>query len=380
MKDELKERLKDVLKIQTESYKQWRMFAYLIRKIKATPNTKFFVQNGNIYVTKESDTLQEIPPVVPCIVAHMDTVHEICEDLSLLEVGDYITGFNCVKMKQTGVGGDDKVGVFIALEALNFFENIKAVFFRDEEVGCMGSDFAKMSFFDNCSMVLQCDRRGNDEFITDASGTQLGSKKFRKEISKVLKNHGYKFAYGMMTDVMTLKEAGLPVSAANIACGYYNPHTDHEYVSVKDVAACRALVFDIFSTLGTQRFPHTYVSKWESTYYGGAAATGAGFSYKGKDDWHDKTHSKNWWDEPDDHDQYEWAKGGDGVWRIKKGGWKKKNDESERIECGSCMHEYLPSEVEFVPALNVYLCKKDCLAYFQDVPVSSVTKKKVMVD
>jgi hypothetical protein len=141
-------------------------------------------------------------------------------------------------MEQVGIGGDDKVGVFITLEMLRKFDNMKVAFFRDEEVGCRGSYVADMGFFSNCRFILQCDRRGNDDFIIDASGIELSSSKFQDDVFPIISNYGYKFAHGMMTDVMALKENGVRCSVANIGCGYYNPHTAQEYVSVYDVEVC----------------------------------------------------------------------------------------------------------------------------------------------
>ena len=39
----------------------------------------------------------------------------------------------------------------------------------------------------------------------------------------------------MMTDVLELKEKGLKVSCLNLSCGYYEPHTDHEFTVKKDL-------------------------------------------------------------------------------------------------------------------------------------------------
>jgi len=248
MKNKL-EKLKDVLSVQSASYEQWRMFAYIIRQVH---EYDFYVHDGNIYIEKGNKKTK------PCIVAHMDTVHDIVEDLSILDIEGKLTGFNKANMTQTGIGGDDKVGIFIALQCLQHFDNIKVAFFRDEEVGCVGSSVADMRFFDNCTFVLQCDRKGNKDFITNASGTELSSSVFQKSIKSTIKKYGYSFANGMMTDVMTLKQNGLEVSCANISCGYYNPHCENEYVVVKDVMNCLDLVMDIITNFGADTFKHEY--------------------------------------------------------------------------------------------------------------------------
>lgn len=270
MKNKL-EKLKDVLRVQSASHEQWRMFAYIIRQVS---EYDFYVDDGNIYVEK-GDAYAK-----PCIVAHMDTVHDIVEDLSILDIDGKLTGFNRVQMTQTGIGGDDKVGIFIALECLAHFDNIKVAFFRDEEVGCLGSSNADMAFFDDCTFVLQCDRKGNQDFIINASGTELSSSIFQKTIKKNIERFGYSFANGMMTDVMTLKQNGLRVSCANISCGYYNPHSDNEYVVVEDVMNCLDLVMDLMYLYGSDVFAHEYKYVYTKYEYKSSWATDWDYDYK----------------------------------------------------------------------------------------------------
>ncbi len=254
-----KQQLINTLSVQSESYNQWRMFAFIVRQLKEI-DCKFYVDDGCIYITKgEAESF-------PCIVAHMDTVHRIGKDLSIIECGNNLTGFNCLTMTQTGIGGDDKVGIFIAMECLKHFDNIKVVFFRDEEVGCDGSYNAYMDFFKDCGFVLQCDRKGNNDFITNAGGIPLSSNEFLNDIKPILFGYGYKFEIGMMTDVMALKENGLRISAANISCGYYNPHCNNEYVNVNDVEKCLELVQSIIRHLGDNKYKHKYKPKKKSSF------------------------------------------------------------------------------------------------------------------
>ena len=238
----MKNKLIKVLSIQSESYNQWRMFAYIIRELTRL-KCNYYVKDGNIYATKG------IAKKYPCIVSHIDTVHSIVEDLTVLEINGNLTGFNAITMQQTGIGGDDKVGIFIALQCIDKFDIIKSVFFRDEEVGCNGSYDSDFAFFDDCKFILQCDRKGNKDFITNASGVQLSNKDFQNDISHILKKHKYSLNAGMMTDVMALKESGVQCSMANISCGYYNPHCENEYVNINDVYNCLSLVIGIISFL-----------------------------------------------------------------------------------------------------------------------------------
>jgi len=250
--------LKEILAIQTYSYQSEQMEAYIINRCEEL-GYEYVIEDGSIYVRKG------FADSYPCIVSHMDTVHRIVEDLTVLQIKDNLTGFNTVTMEQTGIGGDDKVGVYIAFECLKYFDNIKVVFFRDEEVGCDGSYNADMDFFSDCRFVLQCDRKGNNDFVTNASGTKMASKGFKKAIAGILSDYGYKIAGGFMTDVMALKEMGLNCSAANMSCGYHNPHSDNEYVNIPDVENCLAMVLRIAEDI-TDTFYHKNEAKKVSTY------------------------------------------------------------------------------------------------------------------
>ena len=250
------EKLKEVLSVQTSSYEQFRMFAYIVRQLQTIPDTEYYTTNGNLYVQRGKGLGK-----YPCIVAHMDTVHDIVEDLYPVEIDGNITGFNRVTMEQTGIGGDDKVGIYIALECLREFDNIKVAFFRDEEVGCLGSYEAHMDFFSDCKFVLQCDRRGDGDFITSASGVELSSDDFQRDVLPIISGYGYTFASGMMTDVMALKENGIRCSVANMSCGYYNPHTPQEYVNVWDVENCLDMCKTIIRYC-TKSYKHKYKPRW----------------------------------------------------------------------------------------------------------------------
>ncbi len=116
---------------------------------------------GNLYAVKgKSETY-------PCVVSHLDQVQRIrSKDFKAIETRDIIFGYSPSNHQIEGPGCDDKNGIFIALEALKKYECLKAVFFREEEIGCRGSSHAEMEFFKDCRFVIQCDRRGNSDLIT----------------------------------------------------------------------------------------------------------------------------------------------------------------------------------------------------------------------
>ena len=206
-------------------------------------------QIGNIYVTKG------VTETYPCLAAHLDQVQKNhSKDFEAIETKDIILGFSKKNKRQEGLGADDKVGVWIYLKCLQKYDAIKVVFFVGEETGCVGSGKCDMSFFDNCRYVIQCDRRGSNDLITSIGGwTQLCSQELINDIKPEL--YGYREEQGLITDVGELKDRGLKVSAINLSCGYYEPHTDREFIIKSEVINCLHFVQHIIETC-TKVYPH----------------------------------------------------------------------------------------------------------------------------
>lgn len=212
-------------------------------------------ETGNIYATKGSDPI--LP--YPTLIAHMDTVHRIVPDdqFSIVEINNALFGFNPKTYDWTGIGGDDKVGIFIALSALTHMPRIKLAFFVDEEIGCLGSRRADMDFFNDSAFVLQCDRKGYGDFVQEILGTELFGAEFKDAISPIIDQYRFETTdRGGITDVGELKENGLAVACANLSCGYYRPHLSSEFVYLPDVEDTLHLVLDLFDQLGDATWPH----------------------------------------------------------------------------------------------------------------------------
>lgn len=230
------ELLKELYGISAQTHKEKDMIAFVSQKLTDLGVSFTIDKAGNIYATKGKAA------TFPCIAAHLDEVHQAREKgYEVLFVKDeFIIGFNSGKREFNGIGADDKNGIWVSLKCLEKYDNLKCVFFVGEEQGCIGSRQADMKFFDDCRFVLQCDRKGNSDFINRIYGDSLCSSQFLKDAS--LKEHGYKEENGMQTDVRTLRDRGLEISCANISCGYYYPHTPHEMTNIEDLKKCRKLV------------------------------------------------------------------------------------------------------------------------------------------
>ena len=200
---------------------------------------------GNMYITRgQADTY-------PCVVAHLDQVQQPYP-------ADYqdswtIRAYSPSLRQSCGLGADDKCGIWIALKMLKKHPVIKIAFFPGEEIGCVGSSKANMDFFSNVRYVIQPDRRGAHDLITNIGFSEICSDDFIRDINPDA--FGYKENTGMMTDVETLKQRGLAVSCINLSCGYYSPHTENEYIIKADMINALDFVDSIITNC-TDAYPH----------------------------------------------------------------------------------------------------------------------------
>lgn len=209
---------------------------------------------GNIYITRGK------AESYPCVVAHLDQVQDkYPNDYMVLETSEHFMGFSPSTRSYHGLGGDDKCGIWIALKMLLKHEVLKVAFFVGEEIGCIGSRQADMTFFDDCRFVIEPDRRGANDLITSIGGGDICSEAFLNAID--YEEYDYTPTSGLMTDVLTLHEQGLGLSCINLSCGYYNPHTEEEYVVKCDMENAKNFVDHIISKC-VKTYPHTFVRKY----------------------------------------------------------------------------------------------------------------------
>lgn len=243
--------LEELYKTFSPSGKEQEMKKFIVRWVKDNCRNTMISKDkkGNLYITKGKAI------TYPCLCAHLDQVQKThALDFEVCRSGDILFGYSKTFKSYQGLGADDANGIWVCLNCLKKYDAIKIVFFVEEEVGCHGSQKAVMSFFDDCRFVLQIDRKNGGDFISNIGGwTPLCSKEFIEAVQP--EKFGYKEESGFMTDVECLKENGLKVSAANISCGYYNPHTDTEFTLWSELQNCKAFVEHIIETC-QDVYPH----------------------------------------------------------------------------------------------------------------------------
>lgn len=234
--------LKDVLSVPTYSRNEGLMVQFITDFLKYRGYDYYLDNLLNIYVTKQTS---ENVDFFPCVVAHTDTVHNL--DTIIVEEKEMRNSQGEKKLalkainklgKPTGIGGDDKCGVFACLTLLDQLPDLKAAFFVSEEIGCIGSKNADPKFFENVGYAIEFDAPENwmvTEFCFGETLFERNSDFFKtcdKVLNesfpeKVLQSHPY-------TDVYALRKK-FDFACINFSIGYYNYHTQNEYVIVEDV-------------------------------------------------------------------------------------------------------------------------------------------------
>ena len=196
---------------------QKQLFKLLAKKFKG----KAILSKGNFILVRGT------APVM--LVAHLDTVHtepvkQICasKDENIL-------------MSPQGIGGDDRCGVF-ALVKIYLSAQVKPwlLFSCDEEVGGLGAQQFCLAHsqrrlpteLNALKFIIEIDRKGS----TDAVYYDCDNPDFKEYIT----GKGFKTAIGSFSDI-SLIAPDLGVAAVNLSSGYYNAHTLHEFINVKEL-------------------------------------------------------------------------------------------------------------------------------------------------
>jgi tripeptide aminopeptidase len=300
------ERLKEILSIPSVSGREEKVRKYIADWATSRNIPHYTDKTGNIYLTKgESE-------YYPCMVAHMDTVHKIessgieiveetyvrsqydyssvCDGQQVLR--GYVKGKTHTRNNRTGCGGDDKAGIFLALEVMDKFDTMKCAFFISEEIGCIGSREADPDFFKDVAYTIQHDSPENDTISWYCSGYQLfssewakpgvvideetGKSKFEGKIGDLLYDHGVRiFARHPFTDVSQLTKK-FDFECINLPAAYYQYHTSNECVLIDGIEIAYDLSVAIIERLGNEK---QLFGQQESTYNTYSSGNGQSYNY-----------------------------------------------------------------------------------------------------
>ena len=265
------DKFKELLSVPTKTYKETKMVEHIMSSIGDMDGVTITCdEHNNIYATK--GTLDE-GEFYPMFISHTDTVHELVDKIIVKEElisRPYTFGKTfdkelvpCLKAydekgNPTGIGGDDKCGIYVCLELLKQMDKVKVAFFVSEETGCHGSKNCNVDFLKDVGYCAQYDAPGDHLISLSCSGTQLfdvDGEFFKLALPSIVKS----FKNEMMvqshpyTDIMQIKQKS-DFSCINISCGYYNMHTSNEFVCVDDVVRAIEAGKNLVKDLGFKKY------------------------------------------------------------------------------------------------------------------------------
>lgn len=277
-KDELKlthlnkEFIYDLLSTPSVSRFEYRMVTYIMLWAKKN-NVKYeFDDYGNIYLTKGEVAEGEF---YPCMTAHLDTVQDkqkayVLGGVKLPLKTRVVKDKHEIYIDGMGVGGDDKAGLLIGLTMFSHVDKLKACFFLEEEIGCVGSKHLNKEWFKDVGYVLGYDSPDLNRAAWSCSGVKLFDSKFFKEhMQDICKEHGLeKFYSEPITDVMNIRSE-TNIICMNFGSGYYNGHMPNEYCVIEDMDnACR-MGHALIKHLGNKQYLLEHKTRSYGSYVNG---------------------------------------------------------------------------------------------------------------
>lgn len=216
---------------------------------------------GTLSVKKRRYLL--VPGEAPImLIAHLDTVHKYqVKDICRSRDGNII-------MSPQGIGGDDRCGVY-ALVSVYDKSPIKPwlLFTCDEEVGGVGAEcFAKdyeclrtPKALRSVKALIEIDRKGSNDAVYYSCGN--------KDFEQYITSKGFETDYGSYSDISDIAPA-MEIAAVNLSSGYYNAHTQHEYINREHLESTIRRVVDIVADSCGPDFPRYEYVESAYKYYG----------------------------------------------------------------------------------------------------------------
>lgn len=239
------ELLKQILAIPSYSGEETVFARYLCEYLKSQGLKAWVDEHRNVFAIKGQAAWY------PCLSAHTDTVHEPEDGVTIVERDGKLIALD-QHGRQTGLGGDDKSGVFIVLQALEKLPAAKVALFAGEERGGMGSSQADEDFFWNVGYLLNFDAHGYGFVSYTMGGTKLfdNGGEFICKAMPVLEMHGLnQWQSHPFSDPAVLRKR-FTFSILNLSAGYWMWHTKVEYVTISEVARSIDAALELVSVLG----------------------------------------------------------------------------------------------------------------------------------
>lgn len=174
------------------------------------------------------------------MVAHMDTVHQEPRKI------EYKRG---VMSSPTGLGADDRAGIYGILHLIRKGYRPTVIFTEDEEIGGVGAEkFIKADIYiEDLKLFIELDRRGANDCVF----YECDNMDFVEYIEKF----GFKENFGSFSDISFIAPH-YKIGAVNLSIGYEFEHTNKEYLNISDMGKTLFRVEKIFNNLPEEAFEY----------------------------------------------------------------------------------------------------------------------------
>lgn len=185
------------------------MIKYLKSKYKDVRSTKdYVIAVGNIPIA---------------LVAHLDTVFRY----TVKEI--YYDKEKQVMWSPTGLGADDRAGIYGIIHLINLGYRPTIILLTDEEIGDLGAlklikDYPKSPV--ELKYIIELDRRGaKDCVFYDCDNWNF---------IEYIESFGYSLNFGSFSDISVICPTW-GIAGVNLSIGYYYEHTTSEILNIKQM-------------------------------------------------------------------------------------------------------------------------------------------------
>jgi len=268
MPEALLEKTIELFQIPSTSWNEISMAIYLCKYLEKISGVAFEIDDyGNIKVTKGEGPY-------PCFCAHLDTVHTYPSGFQVKFDKGFLYAIDN-NNRLVGVGGDDKCGILVCLYLLEKLKNVKIAFFSKEETGVIGSNHISLQFFQDCKFLGGIDRWNGNDFVDKYNGISTVSDDFTFDAIPIFDKFKLSSTHGLFTDSFNVMERRVNISCFNLSCGYYQHHTNKEYVDTQELYnSCL-----ISEELAALPLVYPYKIEYISFYYRNAYNTYNSYNY-----------------------------------------------------------------------------------------------------
>ena len=178
------------------------------------------------------------------LVSHLDTVHNKLPTDIYVDRSDPDSPDGDLRCRNdVGVGGDDRAGIFIVMEMIKHFD-CHVLFCEDEEQHGIGAGkFTESNIYPDVQFIVEFDRRGRDDAVFYGCNNT--------EFTVFVTSFGFQEQVGSFSDI-SLVAPHLGIAAVNLSSGYYEAHSEREFVRLGDVDSIIERAVPLISDVSTR--------------------------------------------------------------------------------------------------------------------------------